>query len=124
MALMALMGDTSAYGELLASGAALIDLRAPAEYAKGAFPTARNLPLLNDDERHQVGTCYKQRGQQAALELGHRLVSGDLRAGRVTAWRNIVEQHRGAALYCWRIQSQVSFIPSRSAIDGSQPNSS
>ena len=33
----------------------LIDVRAPVEFAQGALPGAVNLPLMIDDERHQVG---------------------------------------------------------------------
>ncbi|HCQ35909.1 MAG TPA: tRNA 2-selenouridine(34) synthase MnmH, partial [Alcanivorax sp.] len=54
----------------------LLDVRAPVEFAKGAFPTASNLPLLDDNERHRVGIRYKQQGQQAAIDLGNELVSG------------------------------------------------
>ena len=39
-----------------------------------------------DIERQKVGTCYKQHGQQAAIELGHQLVSGKVKAERVEAW--------------------------------------
>ena len=45
----------------------LIDLRAPVEFNEGAFPNAVSLPLMTDKERAQVGTCYKQQGQAAAI---------------------------------------------------------
>ena len=61
-------------------------MRAPVEFLKGAIPRASNHPLLNDDERERVGRCYKQEGQDAALRLGHRLVSGDAREARIQAW--------------------------------------
>ena len=47
-----------------------IDLRAPGEFAQGAFPGAVNLPLLTDNERAEVGIAYKNRGRQAAVEVG------------------------------------------------------
>ena len=87
---------------LLADNVPLIDIRAPAEFALGAFPASVNLPLLTDDERHQVGIRYKQAGGAAALELGHHLVSGDTRERRIAAWRAWAERHPGGALYCWR----------------------
>jgi tRNA 2-selenouridine synthase len=34
---------------------------------------------MNDDERAAVGTCYKRQGPDAALALGHQLVSGETR---------------------------------------------
>ena len=87
---------------LLANAIALIDLRAPGEFARGAFPAAVNLPLLTDAERHEVGLTYKHRGRAAAIEVGHELVSGAVRAQRTAAWADFVERHPGAWLYCWR----------------------
>ena len=63
----------------------LIDLRAPVEFKEGAFPTAVSLPLMTDEERARVGTCYKQEGQAAAIALGHQLVGGAVRAARMRA---------------------------------------
>jgi len=88
----------------------LIDVRAPVEFAEGAFPTAHSLPLMNDQERHEVGICYKEKGQEAAVELGNALVAGDLRARRIANWRTFAEQHPQGALYCFRggMRSQIS----------------
>jgi tRNA 2-selenouridine synthase len=88
----------------------LMDVRAPIEFSKGAFPGVRNLPLMNDAEREAVGTCYKQRGQAAAIELGHRLVSGTLKEDRVQAWHAFAQANPQGYLYCFRggLRSQVS----------------
>lgn len=80
----------------------LIDCRAPIEFEKGAFPSSSNLPLMTDNERQQVGTCYKKVGQQAALELGNKLVSGSIKQQRVDAWLAYIKQHPNAYLYCFR----------------------
>ncbi len=88
--------------ELLASGVPLIDLRAPVEFAQGAFPTAVNLPLLNDGERHEVGLAYRNQGREAAIAKGHELVSGTVRRQRIQAWAHFIEQRPDAWLYCWR----------------------
>jgi len=80
----------------------LIDLRAPAEFARGAFAQAINLPLLTDAERTAIGTRYKACGQQAAIALGEELVSGDTRTARVDAWQSFVKTHPNTLLYCWR----------------------
>ena len=74
------------FDRLLLDDVPLLDLRAPSEFARGALPESQNLPLLDDDERHQVGLRYKQAGQDAALALGHQLVSGDIREQRMAAW--------------------------------------
>ena len=80
----------------------LLDTRAPAEFERGAFPTACNLPLMTDDERAAVGTCYKQRGQAAAIALGHELVAGAVRAERLAAWSTFARAHPEGYLYCFR----------------------
>lgn len=80
----------------------LIDTRAPVEYAKGSFPDAVNLPLMNDEERERVGTTYKQEGHEAAVKLGHQLVSGDVRRERIEAWVDFLHSHPDAYLFCWR----------------------
>ena len=88
--------------ELLAGDVPLIDLRAPVEYARGAFPASVNLPLLNDAERRVVGLTYKRDGREAALARGRELVSGETRAQRIRAWAEFAGGHAGCWLYCWR----------------------
>ncbi|WDE14460.1 tRNA 2-selenouridine(34) synthase MnmH [Thalassomonas haliotis] len=94
--------DSDDYHKILASGLPLLDLRAPVEFARGAFEQAVNIPLMTDDERAAVGTCYKAQGQQAAIELGHRLVSGKTRADREQAWQQFILEHPNGYLYCFR----------------------
>ena len=80
------MTNGTDYRAILASDTPLIDVRAPVEFSQSAMPAAINLPLMNDEERAAVGTCYKRQGPEAALALGHKLVQGDLRASRTQAW--------------------------------------
>lgn len=88
----------------------LIDVRAPVEFAQGALPGAVNLPLMNDQERHQVGIAYKQQGQAAAIALGERLVSGDIKQARINAWQAYLTEHPDALIYCFRggLRSQIA----------------
>lgn len=94
--------DQDDLSRLLTLDTPLIDVRAPVEYVKGALPTASNLPILNDDERQQIGICYKQRGPAEALALGYQLVSGDTRTARIQGWIDFLERHPAAHLYCFR----------------------
>lgn len=87
---------------ILSSGVPLIDVRAPAEFARGAFPGAINLPLLDDEQRAAVGKCYRREGQPAAVALGERLVSGAIRERRLAAWCNAAVGHPDSRFYCWR----------------------
>lgn len=90
------------YREIFLSGVPLMDTRAPIEFSRGSFPMAQNMPLMTDDERAQVGTCYKQLGQEAAIALGHRLVSGGIRDARIAAWADFARQHPEGYLFCFR----------------------
>lgn len=80
----------------------LIDVRAPVEYIKGAFPGTVNLPLLEDEERRLVGIRYKESGNAAAVEFGTKLISGSVKDERIGAWKAFVEAHPEAYLYCFR----------------------
>ncbi len=101
--------DTADYGSLFLRDVPLLDARAPLEFARGAFPGAVNLPLMDDGERHQVGLCYKQQGQQAAIALGHQLVSGELKEARIAGWARFAQAHPDGYLYCFRggLRSQL-----------------
>ena len=86
----------------LAAAGAVLDVRAPSEYAQGHIPGARNLPLFSDAERAAVGTAYKQQGRQAAIQLGLELVGP--RLGQLgEALRTAQADHGGVLrLHCWR----------------------
>ncbi len=101
--------DTHDYLQLFLNDTPLMDVRAPVEFTKGAFPGSQNAPLMTDEERHQVGLCYKERGQAAAIELGHRLVRDEIKATRVARWRAFTEQNPHGYLYCFRggLRSQI-----------------
>ena len=53
----------------------IIDVRAPAEYADDHIPGAISLPVLDDAERAEVGTIYKQVSPFKARKLGAALVA-------------------------------------------------
>jgi len=105
------MRDNSAdYRDIFLNDIPMMDVRAPVEFDKGAFPGVINLPLMNDLEREKVGTCYKQQGQQAAIELGHRLVSGSIKEQRIQAWADFARARPDGLLYCFRggLRSQLT----------------
>ena len=87
---------------LLLSGCPLIDVRAEIEFTRGSIPGSVNLPILNTAERQQIGICYKQQGQAAAIALGHQRVNGALRTQRTAAWCEFKQRHPDAKLMCWR----------------------
>lgn len=101
--------DTADFRHLFLHDVPMMDVRAPVEFAKGAFPGVLNLPLMTDIERQKVGTCYKQHGQRAAIELGNRLVSGQTKAERIQAWAHFARANPEGYIYCFRggLRSQI-----------------
>ena len=88
----------------------LLDVRAPVEFAEGAFPCAENHPLIDNVERHEIGIAYKENGQDNAIALGERLVSGEIKSQRITTWHDFLKRHPNAVLYCFRggMRSKIS----------------
>ena len=96
------MDNGTDYCAILRAETPIIDVRAPVEFAQGAMPAAVNLPLMNDAERAAVGTCYKRQGPEAALALGHKLVSGQPRQQRIDAWLDACRRAPQGYLCCAR----------------------
>lgn len=101
--------DTQDFTRLFLTATPMMDARAPLEFHKGAFPHTESLPLMTDTERAQVGTCYKQHGQAAAIALGHQLVDGQAKQQRLKQWLAFARKHPDGYLYCFRggLRSQI-----------------
>ena len=80
----------------------LLDVRAPVEFAEGAFPAAENHPLIDDEQRQRIGIEYKEAGQEQAIALGEELVSGRVKTERIARWTEFLQRHPDAVLYCFR----------------------
>jgi tRNA 2-selenouridine synthase len=79
----------------------IIDVRSPAEYAEDHIPGAISAPVLDDAERAQVGTLYKQVSPFDAKKIGAALVAKNvsqhvarLFSDKPKGWHPLV--------YCWR----------------------
>lgn len=79
----------------------IIDVRSPAEFALDHIPGAINLPVLNNEERIEIGTLYKQVSPFAAKKLGAAYVSRNIAnhleqvlLDHPREWRPLI--------YCWR----------------------
>jgi tRNA 2-selenouridine synthase len=94
--------DTSDYRHLFLQDTPLLDVRAPVEFAEGAFPTASNIPLLDDQQRKAIGTRYKNAGQDEAIGLGLELATAEIRAQRLAAWLSFYIDNPQGFLYCFR----------------------
>jgi tRNA 2-selenouridine synthase len=85
----------------LADYDSIIDVRSESEFALDHIPGAINCPVLNDNERVQVGTLYKQTGTFEAKKIGAALVAHNIAvhlkqtfAGKTRDWKPLI--------YCWR----------------------
>ncbi|WP_309246602.1 rhodanese-like domain-containing protein [Ramlibacter montanisoli] len=85
----------------LASYDAVIDARSESEYAEDRLPGAVNWPSLDDEERREVGTLYKQVSPFEARKRGAALVAANI--ARHIA-RDIMDKPKGwhPLVYCWR----------------------
>lgn len=85
----------------LASFDAVIDARSENEFAEDHLPGAVNWPSLNNEERHEVGTIYKQVSSFEARKRGASLVAANI--ARHIA-REVTDKPKGwkPLVYCWR----------------------
>jgi len=79
----------------------IIDVRTPAEFAEDHIPGAINCPVLDNEQRIQVGTLYKQVSPFEAKKIGAALVSENIARhlkesflDRPKSWKPLI--------YCWR----------------------
>ncbi len=77
-----------------------IDVRSPTEFAEDRIPTAINLPVLNDAERAEVGTIYKQ-SPFTARKIGAALVAKNISQHLVEHFASKDKDYR-PLIYCWR----------------------
>lgn len=84
---------------LIASGP-ILDVRSPGEFSQGHLPGAISFPLFSDQERAEVGTCYKHQGRDAAVELGFDLAGP--KCGEFIRQAKALAPDRQLRLHCWR----------------------
>ncbi len=78
----------------------LIDVRSPAEFAKGHIPSAINIPLFSNQERAHVGTVYKKQSKEKAIELGYKYVNPKLN-DFIRIAKNVAPKLE-VVVHCWR----------------------
>ncbi|HVE52463.1 MAG TPA: rhodanese-like domain-containing protein, partial [Ramlibacter sp.] len=79
----------------------VVDARSEGEFAEDHLPRAVNWPSLNDAERREVGTTYKQVNPFEARKRGAALVAANI-ARHIE--RHVADKPKGWAplAYCWR----------------------
>lgn len=88
----------------------LIDVRANIEFVKGSFPHAKNLPLMDDEQRHIIGKKYKDSGKEEAVAFATSLVTREIKEERISYWKDFLHEHPEAMLFCFRggMRSKIS----------------
>jgi tRNA 2-selenouridine synthase len=79
----------------------VIDARSPGEFAEDHLPGALNWPTLDDEQRQQVGTEYKQINAFEAKKRGAAMAARNISAH---IEREVMDKPKDWAplLYCWR----------------------
>ena len=85
----------------------LVDARSEGEFAQSHITGAINIPILDNAERIQVGTLYKQAGPEKATLKGFELVGPRFHLIQREALRKFPAKK--LILYCWRggMRSQI-----------------
>jgi tRNA 2-selenouridine synthase len=79
----------------------IIDARSEGEYAEDHLPHAVNWPTLNNDERRDIGTLYKQVNAFEAKKRGAAIAARNI-AGHID--REVIDKPKDwrPVAYCWR----------------------
>jgi len=78
----------------------IIDVRSPGEFGHGHIPGANNVPLLDDAERAEVGTIYKQIGHEQAITRGRELVGS--KTDQLVDSVKAIATGPDLVVHCWR----------------------
>jgi tRNA 2-selenouridine synthase len=94
------MPEKITFSPTLLESHCVVDVRTPLEFAEDHLPGAINVPILNNEERVEVGTIHKQVGPQQARQRGLELACG--RFGAMVAEIAAQAGDRPVLVYCWR----------------------
>jgi len=90
----------AAIDDFLAAPGKILDVRSPGEFEQGHIPGALSFPLFSNEERAQVGTCYKQKDRHQAVELGFDIVGPKL--GNFIRKAKAIAPEKIVRIHCWR----------------------
>lgn len=83
-------------------GALLVDARSPDEFAEATIPGAINVPILDNAERAEVGTLYKQVGKRQARQRGVEIVAPKIPAMIAQIANQQAGTSQPVVVFCWR----------------------
>ena len=79
----------------------IIDVRTPAEFAKGHIPGAINIPIFSNEERAIIGTKYKQESQDTAMAEAMYFVSQKVDF-YLDELAKLESPNKKILIHCWR----------------------
>ena len=84
--------------------ASVLDVRSPAEFEHAHIPNAKSFPIFTNQERHEIGTAYKQQSRETAIKLGLNYFGKNLvhmieQAEKLVAQNN---KNKQVIVHCWR----------------------
>jgi tRNA 2-selenouridine synthase len=94
--------------DFLSHSGEMADVRSPSEYNHAHIPGSFSLPLFSDQERALVGTTYKQKSREAAIDLGLK-ITGPKLYDLVQLGKARFKLNEGKFL-CWRGGMRSGFV--------------
>ena len=84
----------------------VFDVRSPSEFAYAHIPHAISLPIFSDEQRKEIGTCYKQVGREEAIKIGLSYFGPEM-VQFVKKVETFLSKHNDerrytVLLHCWR----------------------
>ncbi len=79
----------------------IIDVRSPAEFADDHIPGAINAPVLDNEQRAEIGTLYTQVSPFIAKKHGAALIARNIAQHLESLFKDKPKQWR-PLVYCWR----------------------
>ena len=76
----------------------IIDVRTPLEFKEDHIPNSLNFPVLNNNQRHEIGLKYKE-NSFLAKKIGAQLISNNI--SKIISKINFEKKDK-VLIYCWR----------------------
>jgi len=91
-------------------GGIIVDVRSPGEFEQGHITGAVSWPLFSNEERAEIGTLYKQKSRNKAVDLGLKIIAPKMQ--EMAQWgRSLFESQTSSdgsparnslLIHCWR----------------------
>jgi len=78
----------------------VVDVRSPGEFEQGHIPGTINIPLFTNDQRAEVGTLFKQKGQKEAVLAGLEIAGRKMRTLAESGIKCAKDNQ--LLVHCWR----------------------